>query len=171
MEAINFIAVKKFVIIGIILMNISNFACMQGSPMEIHQRVACSRSKNVFLMLMDTMMRNMEPVKAGISPDYDFMSQMIAHHQAAVQMARYEIKNGRNFLMVQLAKSIVAEQTVEIQQMQFYKKCFLPGDYPLNDKFKKEMNKTMDLMTCNMPTDQELDNVDTAFALVMMAHH
>ena len=42
-------------------------------------------------------MRKMDTVKTGISPDYDFMSQMIPHHQGAIEMARYEIENGRNF--------------------------------------------------------------------------
>jgi uncharacterized protein (DUF305 family) len=169
---INFIAVKKFLIISIITVSISNIACIQVSPMQIHQRVACrSQSKNVFLMTMDTMMRKMDTVKTGISPDYDFMSQMIPHHQGAIEMARYEIENGRNFLTIQLAKSILAEQAVEIQQMQGYKKLFLPVDYPLKDKFKKEMNETMDLMMRNMPADHELDDVDIAFAMVMISHH
>jgi len=122
-------------------------------------------------MTMDTMMRKMDTVKTGISPDYDFMSQMIPHHQGAIEMASYEIENGRNFLTIQLAKSILAEQAVEIQQMQGYKKLFLPVDYPLKDKFKKEMNETMDLMMRNMPADHELDDVDIAFAMVMITHH
>jgi len=169
---INFIAVKKFLIISIITVSISNIACIQVSPMQIHQRLACrSQSKNVFLMTMDTMMRKMDTVKTGISPDYDFMSQMIPHHQGAIEMASYEIENGRNFLTIQLAKSILAEQAVEIQQMQGYKKLFLPVDYPLKDKFKKEMNETMDLMMRNMPADHELDDVDIAFAMVMITHH
>jgi len=122
-------------------------------------------------MLMDTMMRNMDAVKTGISPDYDFISQMIPHHQCAIEMAKYEIVNGRNFLIVQLAKSIVAEQAVEIQQMQFYQKHFLPADYLHKDKFKKEMIETMYWMMRNMPTDHKLDNVDTAFAMIMIPHH
>ena len=122
-------------------------------------------------MMMDTMMRNMDTVKTGISPDHDFMSQMIPHHQGAIEMSQYEIENGRNFLMVQLAKSILAEQAVEIQQMQAYKKLFLHVNYPLKDEYKKEMNETMDLMMRNMPADHELDDVDTAFAIVMIPHH
>jgi len=140
--------------------------------MHDHQGETChSRRKNVFLMMMDTMMGNMDTAKTGISPDHDFMSQMIPHHQGAIEMAQYEIENGRNFLMVQLAKSILTEQAVEIQQMQGYKKLFLPVDYPFKDQFKKEMKATMALMMRNMPADHELDDVDTAFAMVMMAHH
>jgi len=168
---VNFIAVKKFLVIGIIALNMFSCACMQGSSMHNHHQVAChSRSKNVFLTMMDTMMRNMDTAKTGISPDFDFMSQMIPHHQGAIGMAEYEIENGRNFLMVQLAKSILAEQAVEIQQMQYYKNLFLPVDYPFKDEFKKEMNETMDLMMRNLP-DHELIDVDTAFAMVMMPHH
>ena len=168
---INFIAVKKFLIIGIIALNMSSFACMEGTTRDDHQRVTChSRRKNVFLMMMDTMMGNMDTAKTGISPDHDFMSQMIPHHQGAIGMAQYEIENGKNFLMVQLAKSILAEQAVEIQQMQCYKNLFLPVDYPIKE-FKKEMNETMDIMMRNMPADHELEDVDKAFAMVMTPHH
>jgi uncharacterized protein (DUF305 family) len=70
-----------------------------------------------------------------------------------------------------LAKSILAEQEVEIQQMQGYKKLFLPVAFHLKDKFKKEMNETMDLMMRNMPADYELGDVDMAFVMVMIPHH
>jgi uncharacterized protein (DUF305 family) len=117
------------------------------------------------------MMRKMDTVKTGISPDHDFMSQMIPHHEGAIEMARYEMENGTNFQIVQLAKGILTEQAVEIQQMEGYRKLFLPVDYPLKDKFKKEMNETMGLMMRNMPADREHYDVDTAFVMVMIPHH
>jgi uncharacterized protein (DUF305 family) len=169
---INFIAVKKFLMIGIVTVSMSNIACIQVSPVQIHQRIACSpQSKNVFLMTMDMMMRKMDTVKTGISPDHDFMSQMIPHHEGAIEMARYEMENGTNFQIVQLAKGILTEQAVEIQQMEGYRKLFLPVDYPLKDTFKKEMNETMGLMMHNMPADREHYDVDTAFVMVMIPHH
>ena len=47
-----------------------------------------------------------------------FLSQMIAHHKGAVEMANAEVRSGKNAEAVQLAKDIAASQTGEIQEMQ-----------------------------------------------------
>ncbi|OOP60939.1 DUF305 domain-containing protein [Arthrobacter sp. SRS-W-1-2016] len=46
-----------------------------------------------------------------------FLTQMIAHHQGAVAMAKTEAAAGKNSGAVALAKSIVASQEAEIQEM------------------------------------------------------
>lgn len=45
-----------------------------------------------------------------------FLSQMIAHHEGAVEMANAEVRSGKNEA-VQLGKAIAASQTGEIQEM------------------------------------------------------
>ena len=47
-----------------------------------------------------------------------FLTQMIAHHQGAVTMAKTEITQGKNADAVALAKSIVTAQEAEIKEMQ-----------------------------------------------------
>ncbi len=49
--------------------------------------------------------------------DVDFIRLMIAHHQAAVDMAQIEIKNGQDPQVLQLARSIAANQQIEINSM------------------------------------------------------
>ena len=46
-----------------------------------------------------------------------FLSQMIAHHEGAVEMANAEVRSGKNAEAVQLGKDIAASQTGEIQEM------------------------------------------------------
>ena len=46
-----------------------------------------------------------------------FLSQMIAHHEGAVEMANAEVRSGKNAEAIQLAKDIAASQTGEIQEM------------------------------------------------------
>jgi uncharacterized protein (DUF305 family) len=46
-----------------------------------------------------------------------FLTQMIAHHEGAVMMARTESTGGKNPDAVQLSKDIVASQEAEIQEM------------------------------------------------------
>jgi uncharacterized protein (DUF305 family) len=46
-----------------------------------------------------------------------FLSQMIAHHEGAVEMANAEVRSGKNAAAVALGKDIAASQTAEIQEM------------------------------------------------------
>lgn len=46
-----------------------------------------------------------------------FLSQMIAHHEGAVEMANAEVRSGKNAEAVQLGKDIAASQTAEIADM------------------------------------------------------
>ena len=46
-----------------------------------------------------------------------FLSQMIAHHEGAVEMANAEVRSGKNSAAVALGKNIAASQTAEIQEM------------------------------------------------------
>ncbi len=47
-----------------------------------------------------------------------FLTQMIAHHQGAVAMAKTEEASGENVHAVALSKNIIAAQEAEIQEMQ-----------------------------------------------------
>jgi uncharacterized protein (DUF305 family) len=46
-----------------------------------------------------------------------FLTQMVAHHEGAVMMAKTETTDGRNADAVQLSKDIVSSQEAEIQEM------------------------------------------------------
>lgn len=46
-----------------------------------------------------------------------FLTQMIAHHEGAVKMAKTEVADGKNADAVALAKDIVSSQEAEIQDM------------------------------------------------------
>ncbi|MCB5290819.1 DUF305 domain-containing protein [Arthrobacter sp. SO3] len=46
-----------------------------------------------------------------------FLSQMIAHHEGAVEMANAEVRSGSNAAAIQLGRDIAASQTGEIQEM------------------------------------------------------
>ena len=52
------------------------------------------------------------------NPDIAFAKGMIPHHQMAIQMAEFELKNGKDTKMLALAKQIKNAQDPEISQMQ-----------------------------------------------------
>ena len=63
---------------------------------------------------MDDVMKSMTP--SG-DPNTDFVMMMILHHQAAVDMAEAYLKYGKDPLLTQMAKNIIASQKKEIKEM------------------------------------------------------
>ena len=62
---------------------------------------------------------DMNALKDASGPDAGklFLTQMMQHHQGAIEMANEEIKTGKNTDAVALAKKIVTDQTAEIATM------------------------------------------------------
>ncbi|MGZ8801550.1 MAG: DUF305 domain-containing protein [Mycobacterium sp.] len=53
----------------------------------------------------------------GVEASKLFLTQMMTHHQGAIDMAQNEVKNGQNQAAVELAKSIITSQQKEIDTM------------------------------------------------------
>jgi hypothetical protein len=69
--------------------------------------------------VMTVMDRGMQQM-GGVPPtniDASFAAMMVPHHQGAVDMARLQLLYGKDPALRRLAQSIIAEQQVEIQQM------------------------------------------------------
>ncbi|MGO4144194.1 DUF305 domain-containing protein [Paenarthrobacter sp. YAF11_1] len=67
-------------------------------------------------MLTDDDLKKLSEAK-GTEAAKLFLTQMIAHHEGAVTMAKTEITQGSNPEAVQLSKDIVTSQEAEIQEM------------------------------------------------------
>jgi uncharacterized protein (DUF305 family) len=65
---------------------------------------------------MTTMMRDMQTSGSG-DVDHDFVTQMVAHHQGAIDMASALLRTGRNQQLIRLAHEIVVTQSEEIAAM------------------------------------------------------
>jgi hypothetical protein len=65
---------------------------------------------------MDRMMAGMT-IKPSGDVDQDFVAMMISHHQGAIDMARAELRYGRNEQLRRIAQEIVVEQQQEIIAM------------------------------------------------------
>jgi uncharacterized protein (DUF305 family) len=142
-----------------------------AQQMDVHDMAPSKIQKNVFFGMMDTMMAKMDHAITGETVGTQFMLQMIPHHAGAVEMAEYEIKHGKDFAMIQLAKSIAAEQRNEVNQMQLWLKKRVTDTAKITEAFTKSFNETMLVMMQNMPAKSKLTDNDHAFAAVMIPHH
>jgi uncharacterized protein (DUF305 family) len=62
------------------------------------------------------MMHDMHQTFTG-NADVDFMNGMIPHHQGAIDMAKVQVKYGKDAETRKLAEQIIADQEKEIAQM------------------------------------------------------
>jgi uncharacterized protein (DUF305 family) len=71
---------------------------------------------------MDKMHMAMGAVVRSGNSDVDFVSLMIPHHQAAIDMAKTQLLYGKDPQMRRLAQEIITDQQLEIQLMQHWLK-------------------------------------------------
>jgi uncharacterized protein (DUF305 family) len=150
-------------------------------------KVKAPVSRNIYMTMMDSMMVKMMNAAKGSSAETEFLNQMIPHHEGAIAMANYEIEHGKDFSMIQLAKSILAEQQAEVQQMKIWVSLQPTTDREIPPSYDAAMNRTMSIMMQALPeqsmpsdTDQSMpsdkdqstpSDTDRSFAWVMIPHH
>lgn len=66
--------------------------------------------------MMQGMMAGLQG-KTGDEFDKEFLSEMIVHHQGAVEMAQLVLKSSTRPELIKLAKDIISAQTKEIEMM------------------------------------------------------
>ena len=67
---------------------------------------------------MDKMHTAMGAVKRTGDSDVDFVTLMLPHHEAAIDMAKTELLHGKDPQIRRLAQEIIADQQLEIDLMQ-----------------------------------------------------
>ncbi|MER8971206.1 MULTISPECIES: DUF305 domain-containing protein [unclassified Mesorhizobium] len=79
---------------------------------------AQSPSTEGYKAAMDKMHTDMMGIEYSGNADVDFARGMIPHHQAAIDMAKVELANGKDPEIRKLAEAVIAAQQAEIKQMQ-----------------------------------------------------
>jgi uncharacterized protein (DUF305 family) len=85
---------------------------MKGMAMKS----AASPADQAFMESMQAMMKNMNVRPTG-KPDQDFVLMMMPHHQGAIDMAKVELRYGKDPELLKLAGDIVTAQEKEIAEM------------------------------------------------------
>lgn len=72
---------------------------------------------------MDSMMAGLDG-KTGDEFDKAFLSEMIMHHEGAVDMAKAALQNAKHDEIKNMANAIISAQTTEIEQMRNWQKSW-----------------------------------------------
>ena len=98
---------------------------------------------------------------------------MISHHQGAIDMSEIELRDGKDATLRAMAGKIITDQKKEnadldkvADRLDGSARNYTPKDP--NDKFQMKMDQSMKpMMAPMMPSG----NVDTDYAMMMVAHH
>jgi uncharacterized protein (DUF305 family) len=91
---------------------------MPGMKMESSAPAAGNSPSTAAFQAADhSMMSGMSSIQYTGDADRDFVAHMIPHHEGAVEMAKVELKYGKDAKLRKLAKDIIAAQDKEIAFM------------------------------------------------------
>ena len=111
---------------------------------------------------------------SGKTFDIYWMSQMIAHHNIAVDMANFVLKNGKDAKVKKAAQDIVKVQSLEVKQMTGWLKSWYNAK-PNVAQMKlmvTDMQPMVDASQGKMPGhDMAMGNPDKNFLENMIPHH
>jgi len=131
---------------------------------------------NQMLQAMHTPMITVEFVK-GEDIDVNFISNMIPHHQGAVDSAEILLKHSKNKQLKKIAQNIISTQKAEIEEframlpsLENQGKLYSPKEITL---FNKDAESDMQTMhkDMNINIDAVNEDIDRAFMQAMIPHH
>jgi Domain of unknown function (DUF305) len=117
---------KRFLVL-VILIPVITAASSRRDSLVNGQKTAPGPDWSALMSAMDKMHATMASVQPSGSSDMDFVRLMLAHHQAAIEMAKTQLLYGKDPQMRRLAQEIVTDQQSEIQLMQLWLKQHGPG--------------------------------------------
>ncbi|MBC7529492.1 MAG: DUF305 domain-containing protein [Chthonomonadaceae bacterium] len=153
--------IALFVLTGILLSSFAQAQHSGNSPMAgMH-----AQHKGMKMPSMHMGMSGMEALKglSGKKFNIAFMSQMIAHHQGAVEMAQQVLKVAKHAETKKEASMVIADQKKEIKQMTGWLQTW----YGV-----KPSQKQANLMKSDMKSMMGMKiKTDRMFFEMMMSHH
>ena len=123
-----------------------------------------------YMKIMNDMMTRMDAQAKTQDPDHDYASQMVLHHEAAIQMAEEELRTGSNQEMKTTAQDIITKQRAEIGQFNAFTSGHQPMQ-PLVPQFNTVQKTNMDKMMAASDARQLTARPDYDFAQLMVDHH
>ncbi len=124
-----------------------------------------------YMQSMNTMHDAMMTAATKANADVAFVEGMIPHHQGAIEMAKIQLKYGKDAAMRKLAQDIIDAQQTEIEFMQNWLTTAQNKDaIDANSEHAKAYRGDMSMHDAMM-TGVHHEDADIAFAQGMIPHH
>jgi len=126
-----------------------------------------------FYGILDEMIWCMTGAELGESISYNFIVQMIPHHQAAIEMSKNILKYTDNKDLRKIATGIIEEQTKSIRNMQRIRECCCRMKNSGEDlrSYQSKTEKIMREMFSGMKSACASNRVSCSFMWEMIPHH
>lgn len=102
---------------------VSVIALLAVTAVKADQTEDVKQMHEAYQQSMGAMKDDMHHGMMSDDPDVAFAAGMLPHHEGAVEMAKIELKYGKDPEMLELARKIVAAQAAEIAQMKAWLKA------------------------------------------------
>lgn len=102
---------------------VSVIALLAVTAVKADQTEDVKQMHEAYQQSMGAMKDDMHHGMMSDDPDVAFAAGMLPHHEGAVEMAKIELKYGKDPEMLELARQIVAAQAAEIAQMKAWLKA------------------------------------------------
>ncbi|WP_162141791.1 DUF305 domain-containing protein [Daejeonella oryzae] len=147
---------------------------------EIHESMSMhgdtvSQQTSGFTTAMHQMMNDMHQIPMSGNVDKDFAIMMKSHHQGAVEMSQYQITNGKDETLKNMAVKIDQEQKAEIKELERIIESL--DKAPKNYDPKKKESGFAQVLDENMQMMMDMSKMDTSmatdhqFVAMMIPHH
>lgn len=129
--------------------------------------------RDTFYCILDEMIYKMTSAKLKSSISYNFIVQMIPHHQAAIEMSENVLKFTKNQTLRRIAENIIREQTKSIENMERMKRSCSMRQNCREDLcgYQNRMEQIMQAMFREMEHSKASDNINCNFMREMIPHH
>lgn len=128
---------------------------------------------NDFHTILDTMMEQMTNACLKDSISYNFIVQMIPHHEAAIKMSENLLKYTTCIPLQNIALAIISEQTKSIEDMKNIV-CTCKNVRNTHQNlwnYQTRLNRIMNTMFTDMGSACKENDINTDFMQEMIPHH
>ncbi len=126
-----------------------------------------------FYRILQNMIREMDSARLGESISYNFIVQMIPHHQAAIDMSKNLLKYTNFVTLEDIAERIIKEQTQSIENMEAIKEqCREKTNTPQElGAYQNAIQNIKRIMFSEMGNAYTTNSIDGDFMREMIPHH
>lgn len=136
---------------------------------------ACNKDKDFdehsspLMQTMHTMSTEMGKMQMTNDPDHDFAMMMTQHHQGAINMASYELANGDDATIKNMAQMMKDMQMEESKKLDSFVKAHTPSGNSMD--FMNAAMKSMSKMDKDADSQNLKGDSDHDFVHLMIPHH
>lgn len=127
----------------------------------------------VYHCILDEMITGMTEAEETDSISYDFITQMIPHHRAAIEMSHNILKYTTNIPLQEIAEGIIAEQTKSIENMRKIQTVCAGKNNPAMDLalYRQKNSQILQTMFLEMRNARTTNQINCDFMWEMIPHH